>query len=71
MNDSNLGIEQLSIPCTNQNYIHPPQDNGNVLSDRRVLVGGSSPSAEFLFSTWGDGGSTKFKKSIKKELPSN
>ena len=62
MNDSNLGIEQPSRPCTNQNSIHPPQRNGDVLSDRRESVGGSSTSVEFLFSACGDGGSTKFKK---------
>ena len=50
MNDSNLGIEQPSRPCTNQNSIHPPQHNGDVLSDRRESVGGSSMSVKFLFS---------------------
>ena len=60
MNDSNLGIEQPSRPCTNQNSIHTPQRNGDVLSDRRKSVGGSSTSVEFLFS--GVGGSAKFKK---------
>ena len=61
-NDSNLGIEQLSRPCTNQNSIHPPQRNGDVLSDRGELVGGLSTSVEFLFGECGDWGSTKFKK---------
>ena len=50
MNDSNLGTEQTSRPCTNQNFIHPLQRNGDVLSDRRELAGGSSTSVEFLFS---------------------
>ena len=62
MNDSNLGIEQPSTPCTNQNSIHPPQRNGDRLSDRMESVGGSSTSVEFLFSAYGDGSSTKFKK---------
>ena len=61
MNDSSLGIEQPSRPCTNQNYIHPPQRNSNVLSDRRESVGGPSTSVEFLFSACGDGGSIKLK----------
>ena len=62
MNDSNLGIEQPSRPCTDRNSVHPPQRNCDVLSDRRESVGGSSTSVEFLFSACGDGGSTKFKK---------
>ena len=62
MNDSNLDIDQPSKPFTNKNSIHPPQRNGDVLSDRRELVRGSSSSAEFLFSACGDGSSTKFKK---------
>ena len=62
MNDSNLGTDQTSRPCTNQNFIHPLQRNGDVLSDRRELAGGSSTSVEFLFSPCGDGGSTKFRK---------
>ena len=62
MNNSNLGIEQPSRPCTNQNFIHPPQRNGDVLPDRRESVGGSSKSVEFLFSAYGDGSSTKLKK---------
>ena len=62
MNDSNLGTEQTSRPCTNQSFIHPLQRNGDVLSDRRELAGGSSTSVEFLFSPCGDGGSTKFRK---------
>ena len=55
MSDSNLGIEQPSRPCTNQNSIHPPQCNGDVLSDRRESVGGTSTSVEFLFSAVGMG----------------
>ena len=62
MNDGNLDIDQPSKPFTNKNSIHPPQHNGDVLSDRRELVRGSSSSAEFLFSACGDGSSTKFKK---------
>ena len=62
MNDGNLGIEQPSGPCTNQNSIHSPQRNGDVLSDRKESVGGSSISLVFLFSACGNGGSTKFKK---------
>ena len=62
MNDSNVGIEQPLGPCINQNSIHSLQINGDVLSDRRILFGGSSTSVEFLFSACGDGGSTKFKK---------
>ena len=61
MNDSNLGIEQPSRPCVNQNCILAPQRNGDVLSDRRESVGDSSMSVEFLFSACGDGSSTKFK----------
>ena len=60
-----IAILVLSSPQdleTNQNSIHPPQRNGDVLSDRGELVGGSSSSVEFLFSACGDGGSTKFKK---------
>ena len=34
MNDSNLGIEQPSRPCTNQNSIHLPPRNGNVLEGK-------------------------------------
>ena len=62
MNDSNLGIVQPSKPSANQNYIRLCQCNGDVLSDRRELVGGSFTSVEFLFSACEDGGSTKFKK---------
>ena len=62
MNDSNLSIEQPSRLCINQNSIHPPQRNGDVLPDRRESVGGSSTSLEFLFSACGDGSSRKFKK---------
>ena len=62
MNDSNLGTEQPSRPCTNLNSIHPSQHNGDALSDRRESVGGSPTSVEFLFSACGDGGSTKFRK---------
>ena len=61
MNDSNLGIEQPSRPSTNQNSIHSPQSNGDVVSGRRELVGRLFPSAEFLLSACGDGASTKFK----------
>ena len=43
-------------------YIYPPQHSGDVVSDRRELVDGSSISGGFLFSACGDGGSTKFKK---------
>ena len=60
MNDGNLGIEQPSRPCTNQNTIHP-QRNGNVLPDRNESVGGSSMSVEFLFIVCWYEGSTKFK----------
>ena len=62
MNDSNLGIEQPSRPCTDRNSVHPPQRNCDVLSDRRESVGGSSTSVEFLFSVCRNEGSTKFKK---------
>ena len=62
MNDCNLGIVQPEKHCTNQNSIHLSQRNGDVLSDRRELVGGSSTSVEFLFSAYGDVGSTKTKK---------
>ena len=62
MNDSNIGIEQPSRPCTNQNCIHPIQRNGHVLSDRKESVGGPSTSVELLFSACEDGGSAKFKK---------
>ena len=61
MNDSNLGIEQPSRPSTNQNSIHSPQSNGDVVLGRRELVVGLSASVEFLFSACGDGASTKFK----------
>ena len=44
MNGSNLGIEEPSRPCTNQSSIHPPQRNGDMLSDRRDSVGDSSTS---------------------------
>ena len=64
MNNSNLGIEQPSRPCTNQNSIHPPQRNGDVLPDRRELVGGLSTSVESLLSACGDGRSRKIKKCI-------
>ena len=62
MNDSNPGIEQPSRPWTNQNSIHPPQRNVDVLPVRRESVGGSSTSVEPLFSACGDGSSRKFKK---------
>ena len=62
MNDSNLGIEQPSRPRTNRNSIHPPQRNGDMLSNEGESVGGSSTSVEFLLSEGGDGGLTKFKK---------
>ena len=62
MNERNLGIEQPSRPCTNQNSIHRPQHNGDALSDRRELVSGSSMAVEFLLNASGDLGSTKFKK---------
>ena len=62
MNDSILGIEQPSIPCTKQNSIRPPQRNGDVLPDRKESVDGLCTSVEFLFSACGDGASTKFKK---------
>ena len=62
INDSNLGIEQPSIPSANQNSVHTPQRNGDVLSDSRESIGGLSTSLEFLFSTCGDRVSTKFKK---------
>ena len=61
MNNSNLGIEQPSRPCTNQNSIHPPQRNGDVLPDRRESVGGLSTSVESLLSACGDGRSRKIK----------
>ena len=59
---NNLGIEQPSRSCTIQNSIHLPLRNEDVVSDRRELVCGSSSSVEFLFSTFADGVSTKFKK---------
>ena len=62
MNDSNLGSEQPSRQCTNQNSVHPLQHYGDVLSDRRESIGGSCTSAELLFSAYGDLGSTQFKK---------
>ena len=62
MNDSNLGIKQPSKSFTNKDSINPPQRNGDVLSDRRKFVHGSSTSLKFLFSACGDGSSTKFKK---------
>ena len=62
MNVCNLGIEQTSRPCTNQNSVHPPQRNGDVLSDKRESFGGLSTFTEFLFSACGDRGSTKLKK---------
>ena len=61
MHDSNLDIEQPSRPCTTQNSIHPPQCNGNVISEKRESTGGLSTSAEFLFGACGDNSSTKFK----------
>ena len=64
MNDSNLGIKQPSISCTNQSFMHPPRHNGDVLSGRRELVGDSSTTIEILLSACGDEGSTKFKKCI-------
>ena len=39
MTDSNLSNEQPSRPCTNQNSIHLPQCNADVLSDKREPVG--------------------------------
>ena len=62
MNACNLSIVQPLRPCTNQNSINLPQRNGDVLSNRRESVGGSSTSVEFLFSACGDEDSTKFKK---------
>ena len=62
MNDSNLGIEQPSRSCTNQNSRYPPQRNGDVVLDRRELVASLSTSVEFLFSGCGDGSSPKFRK---------
>ena len=50
MNDINL--EQPSRPCTNP-CTKQPQQNGNVISDRRESVGGLSMSVEILFSPCG------------------
>ena len=61
--DNNRGIAKASRPCTNQNSIHPPQLNGNVLSKRReFVVCGPSTTVESLFSTFGGGPSITFKK---------
>ena len=62
MNDCNLGAEQPSAPCTNQNSIHPPQRNGDVLTEERDLGGDPSKSLESLVSACGDGSSIKQKK---------
>lgn len=54
MTNSNFGTEQTSVPCNNQNFTHPLQRNGDVLSDRRELAGGLSASVEILVSAgWG------------------
>ena len=50
MYDSNLLLKQPSRPCTHHNSKHPPQRNGDALSDRREWDGGSSTSTEFLSS---------------------
>ena len=46
----------------NQNSIHPPHRNFDVLSDTSESTGGSPMSVEFLFRACWDGGSTKSKK---------
>ena len=61
--DGNLLLKQPSRPSTNPSSKHPPQRNGDVLSDRREWVGGSSTFAEFLSSPCRDKGSAKSKKS--------
>ena len=62
MTDCNLGAGQPPAPCTDQNSLHPPQRNGDVLPERRDLVGDPSKSIESLVSACGDGSSVKFKK---------
>ena len=63
MKDKNLGIGQPRRPCTNQNSIHTPQNNGDVLSEiRAFVVCGPSTTVESPFSTFDYWGSMKFKK---------